>query len=569
MCVQVVTEVISSGQPLLDVQACVDSLNIYLMDDATEIDDKKAKQTIELLGNRQVDSKKYWSTMGFPLILRVQSFDSRIKVKLDDLIEAPGIDIAVLNNVLVFEGCADSFHSLINFLTYTANQGDKLDEAGNRESRKEKGKKPMVPRQPVVVTRRKSGQGDDEQQNEDMLASLDPDAFRRWTNGPVADHGEGFGVSLPEHLSPGTGSTLGYVEEYYTTSSVQMPPTNKPQKPRRRRDLVNDQEGFVKVLAPDTYELDVVEDYYVVNKQKVAPKKHIVDIKRALLTARVRDFDIHLKLYDGHDVQYIHAETSKRPPPPTRPASCSSTGSYSNQHILSDSLSRASSIDTNATWDTMAGLSTPRTVSPAEYDISSRSMSLASEHSDSVFVDSSFGSGDGRKKPSRASTTDRRPQQRRRRRSSPDIEIHVERLSLELDVMPVSDQLGLHLVLAVRDYEVIDNVKTSSWNKFLGYMRPDINELPREQGSDMLRLELTGVRPVREDPTMEYRAKLKLLPLRLYVDQDALNFLVEYFTFDKNLLRSTALANASIPEDAANTANNETKGSGNDIFLRK
>ena len=129
--------------------------------------------------------------------------------------------------------------------------------------------------------------------------------------------------------------------------------------------------------------------------------------------------------------------------------------------------------------------------------------------------------------------------------------------------MPSTDSIGLHLRLKIRDYHVIDNIKTSSWHQFLGYMRPDSHALPRERGSTMLDFELTGVRPVANDSTQEFRIKLKLLPMRLYVDQDALNFMVKFFTFDKSLLRSTAYANATIQK------NDEKEDSGQEIFFRK
>jgi hypothetical protein len=61
----------------------------------------------------------------------------------------------------------------------------------------------------------------------------------------------------------------------------------------------------------------------------------------------------------------------------------------------------------------------------------------------------------------------------------------------------------------------------------------------------MVHLELTSLRPIPDQ--QELRLKVKLLPIRLYVDQDALNFLVDFFTFDKLILKSTKLVDA--PKD--------------------
>jgi hypothetical protein len=82
----------------------------------------------------------------------------------------------------------------------------------------------------------------------------------------------------------------------------------------------------------------------------------------------------------------------------------------------------------------------------------------------------------------------------------------------------------------------------------------------------MVDLEDIMLRPVPGEPSQqEHRIKLKLLPLRSYVDQDALGFLVNFFTFDKSHLRSTAAANLSIPVSVAEDLEDEE----NNLFFRK
>lgn len=80
----------------------------------------------------------------------------------------------------------------------------------------------------------------------------------------------------------------------------------------------------------------------------------------------------------------------------------------------------------------------------------------------------------------------------------------------------------------VDSIDVYDNVPTSSWNKLLTYMSI-LGD--REVGTSMLKLSLTNVRP---DPVlcgMEALVKLSVLPLRLHVDQDTLDFLTRFFDF--------------------------------------
>lgn len=75
---------------------------------------------------------------------------------------------------------------------------------------------------------------------------------------------------------------------------------------------------------------------------------------------------------------------------------------------------------------------------------------------------------------------------------------------------------------------VFDNVSSSTWNKLLSYMS-SIGE--REVGTNMLQLQLTNIRPDAKLPFTEAIVALKLLPLRLYVDQDTLDFVIRFFEF--------------------------------------
>ena len=75
--------------------------------------------------------------------------------------------------------------------------------------------------------------------------------------------------------------------------------------------------------------------------------------------------------------------------------------------------------------------------------------------------------------------------------------------------------------LRVGTVDIYDNVSTSTWNKFLSYM----NILgDREIGTSMVKVSILNVRP---DPAMvsgEAIMNVSVLPLRLHIDQDALDF---------------------------------------------
>ncbi|KAL8800677.1 MAG: hypothetical protein Q9182_004991 [Xanthomendoza sp. 2 TL-2023] len=95
----------------------------------------------------------------------------------------------------------------------------------------------------------------------------------------------------------------------------------------------------------------------------------------------------------------------------------------------------------------------------------------------------------------------------------------------------------------VRDLDVFDHVPTSTWKKFATYMY-DAGE--RESGTSMIHLEILNVRPVPDLVASEIILKATILPLRLHVDQDALDFLTRFFEFKD--VSATELA--SRPETA-------------------
>jgi len=113
----------------------------------------------------------------------------------------------------------------------------------------------------------------------------------------------------------------------------------------------------------------------------------------------------------------------------------------------------------------------------------------------------------------------------------PSIEFHLSGVFTETVQFAPNDEIVSRTFATVKDVEILDHVKTSTWRKFLTALRSDSRGNIRETGSDMVRIELRGVHPVPGKALEETRLRVKILPLRLHVDQDALDFLKKFFNF--------------------------------------
>ena len=102
-------------------------------------------------------------------------------------------------------------------------------------------------------------------------------------------------------------------------------------------------------------------------------------------------------------------------------------------------------------------------------------------------------------------------------------------VSVDLVVFPPdSGETQSSIDVRIKDLEIFDHVPTSTWKKFATYMY-DAGE--RESGTSMVHLEILTVRPVQDLAASELVLKVTILPLRLHVDQDALDFLTRFFEF--------------------------------------
>lgn len=114
------------------------------------------------------------------------------------------------------------------------------------------------------------------------------------------------------------------------------------------------------------------------------------------------------------------------------------------------------------------------------------------------------------------------------------MEFSLSDLRAELDIYAPDDATASRVHVTAGSFEILDHIKTSTWKKFLTEMRSDSRGNVRETDADMVRIELVNVRPNLPFTDEEIRLKAKILPLRLHVDQDALDFLKQFFSFQSS-----------------------------------
>lgn len=109
--------------------------------------------------------------------------------------------------------------------------------------------------------------------------------------------------------------------------------------------------------------------------------------------------------------------------------------------------------------------------------------------------------------PSRAAPT-RVHGKRLTRSRGPSIEIRLSGLHAEVDNYHPGETLVSRTLILVKDLEILDHIKTSTWKKFLTALWTDSRGNVRETDSNMARVELLTVRPSPSHSAEEARLRV-------------------------------------------------------------
>ncbi|KAJ5779712.1 hypothetical protein N7457_007432 [Penicillium paradoxum] len=414
------------------------------------------------------------------------------------------LDVELKDDLLILETCADSTQTLISILN---------------------GLQPPTP--PSVSVKYRT----EVMPIQDMFASFTGDAFAADPTIPIhddlkANSGE---PSLEDQLT----DELEYVSDFYPVKGGPGG-VGAESLEAGSNDLLNSFHSHYEVSSSMT-ELDFQEDHFA-KKSAVGGTAHRWDstqntygitndtkLERSPLRVRVRDVHFIWNLFDGYDWQRTRDTISKAVKDVeikaterrARGSRVPSSTEDEEESVIGDFLFNSIYIGIPANKD-------PRELHrEINHDIDD----LTSETGSYATSTTVTGAGSRQGRP----TSKREKKLRLHRSKHHKMTFELKGVSADLIVFPPgSEETQSSLDVRIKDLEIYDHVPTSTWKKFATYMR-EAGE--KESGTSMIHLEILTVKPVPELAASEIVLKATVLPIRLHVDQDALDFMSRFFEF--------------------------------------
>ncbi|KAH0542125.1 hypothetical protein FGG08_003425 [Glutinoglossum americanum] len=463
-------------------------------------------------GSRQVSDL---CRMGFVSVSYISSAKAIFKLLNSEVEGEKCVDLELRDDLLVLESCADSTQTLLSIVN---------------------GLKPPTPPSHDIKYRTEVVPV------EDMLASLSGDAFAPTDgNSPLGwDEGDMVDDDVPQNLE--------FVESFYR-------PDSEPTSEEVADGLLEDDLGQLASL-PKTRELGskvLLESFR--EQYSIAPNEPLEfrenhfgsdsgpegtahkwnsvkntystvyqrKIRGSPLRVRVRDVHVIWNLFDGYDWQKTRDTISK-----------------AVKEVEVKALERRSrnerrvSFDVEEDEESVIGDFLFNSIYigiPANRDPRELSSQINRNFDDLASETESYATSNISHSPSRQGFGSRARGKRLKLDRSKHHKIAFELKGVSADLIvfpPGTGETQSSLDVRVKDMEIFDHVPTSTWKKFVTYMH-DAGE--RESGSSMIHLEVLNVKPIPDLAASEIVVKATILPLRLHVDQDALDFITRFFEF--------------------------------------
>ena len=509
----------------------VKKATILLIDDTSKLS-SVTSEPVKSVYFDEDDQVQQLTNAGYIPVSSISSASAIVKIAhLEDGSEQI-VDIELHNNLLVLETCADSTQTLISVLGNLAPPAPPSKTAKFRTE--------VMPIEDLLASftgdafvtqpgadigRRassKSAAGTDDQEDEQELEYVSE--FYEQEESDEHDYGieddlEDLGDSYVESelaesavstVSPSIAVAPVAVEESVSISSKDQPMA------RSLLDFRDDYFTTDTAVGGTAHRWNASQGTYgLSNKKKVAASP---------LRVRVRDVHVIWNLFDGYDwestrdkiaeaVNAIEVQAIAQRP---RSRSRLSPGPEEEEPaVIGDFLFNSIYIGIPANKD-------PRELTSAiNHDIDD----MASETGSYATSTTITGSPARREQPLRP----RRKKLKLTRSKQHKITFELESISADfLAFPPRSGEVESSLDIRVKNLTIFDHIPTSTWRKFATYMQ---DAGIRETDTNMVHLEILNVKPIADLTASEIILKVTVLPLRLHVDQDALDFMTRFFEF--------------------------------------
>lgn len=460
---------------------------------------------------------------GFVSLGYLSSAKAIIQVSTGENPDVKNIDVELRDDLFVLESCADSTQTLIAALGALAPPSAPSTEVKYRTK--------VMPMQ-------------------DLLASFTGDAFdspdREFDfDGEFGSH---LGSELESELD-NENQNLEFNLDYYSGDHL-LQEASPPGEPSKHGSLLFDQghgqdteDGVLlqsfssKQHVHIDDELDFQEDHFGTGSvvegtahrwnsaKNTYEKPDASKVRESPLKVRVRDVHIIWNLFDGYDwqatrdaitqaVQDVESKAIDRRARNNRRSSAVDIDFDEEETVIGDFLF-------NSIYIGVPGNRDPRELA----------LAINQELHDNATETESIAPTIVSATPSRQGGQPRVKGKRLRLNRSKHHKITFELKGVNVDLVafpPNSGETQSSIDIRVHDFDIYDHVPTSTWKKFATYMH-DAGE--REAGASQIHIELLNVRPVAELAATEIVLRATVLPLRLHVDQDALDFITRFFEF--------------------------------------
>ncbi|MCO5565905.1 hypothetical protein L7F22_019580 [Adiantum nelumboides] len=466
----------------------------------------KSDQDREIRARRSIE---LWTIRG--LFKTVNVDDVRSTIVLSKLTR-PEVDVKVTKMAIEILACADTSHLI-----------QKLVEAFPKPSKSSK--------------RKEGDQNKSQSSTENILSSIIEDTFKR---------AKGWNASLdlvdddiPRHPAFLRESETGSKEDVTDVILDEdfLDSADEEKRPRRtqtaNKSAILLQNDVVAIRLLDTENGIAPSSNFFTNPNLIASDKATnAEDQAPSLRVSVQDFDLVVRLFAGYDLVSTRTaleEEAKR----VRRRLQKIQQMLDQGQVPDDSVEEAAA----SLFDSVH-LPLPHGKAAVEME-AGELMKIVDDELDDGSESASSASTwkqfvPGRLSSSGSSTPTKRKRSKMARSKESLIDIELKGIRLDHQEYRTKGDLSSRTDVQVSKVRILDNVPTSTWQTFLTSLATNSRDVRSSSTpKDMVHFEILNVLPTTEGDATEVRCKARISPLRLHVDQDALDFLKKFFMFEE------------------------------------